>query len=399
MTYRIAIVGAGESPEDPDSDGFAMAYRHAAGYRRLDDCEIVACADIVPENARQFADEFDVDGVYEDYERMLAETDPDIVSVTVPPAVHAEIVTGCADHGGMDAIHCEKPMATTWADCEEMARACEDADVELTINHQRRVGPTYERAKELLDDGTIGDLQRVECSAMNLFDAGTHVFDLAGMFTDQATPDWVLANVDYREENRWFGAHNENQAIAQWRYENGVHGLASTGEGSDAVGCYVRLIGTEGRIEIGVDDGPPLRVRHGRTLGWSRIDTGENMWGDTLHPTWKAAVAKVSRALPGFPDEPFPQPSHVERAIESVVDAVRRDGVSPLSAKNALQSTELVFASWESARRRGRVDLPLDIEDNPLEAMVEAGMLPVGRDDADGDGDIKQPLGSRTDDD
>jgi predicted dehydrogenase len=268
-----------------------------------------------------------------------------------------------------------------------MVEACEAADVNLTVNHQRRVGPLYRKAKELVDDGAIGDLERVEWSAMNLFDAGTHLFDLAGMFTDEANPEWALAGLDYREENRWFGTHNENQAVALWQYESGVHGLASTGEaeGGDAVRPYVRLVGGDGRLEVGADGGPPLRYRSGRTLGWKTVHTGENRWGDTSHRLPKAAAAKLSRTLPGLPDEPFATPSHVERAIESVVEAVRRDGRSALDARRALRSTELIFACWESVRRRGRVDLPLDIEDNPLEAMVESGDLPVGRDDAGAD--------------
>ncbi|MBM4083576.1 MAG: gfo/Idh/MocA family oxidoreductase, partial [Planctomycetes bacterium] len=46
-----------------------------------------------------------------------------------------------------------------------------------------------------------------------------------------------------------------------------------------------------------------------------------------------------------------------------------------LSARRALNATELIFACWESSRRRGRVDLPLDISDSPIEAMVAAGEL------------------------
>lgn len=387
MSYRIAVIGTGDSPDDPDSDGFAMAYRHASGYRRLEDCELVGCADIVPEHAEQFADYWDLDAVYEDYEVMLGEVEPDIVSVTVPPAVHADVVRGCAAYGDLEAVHCEKPMATTWADCKRMVRASEAAGVNLSINHQRRVGPIYRRAKALLDDGAIGDLQRVECSDVNLFDAGTHLFDLAELFTDEASPEWVLAGLDYREENKWFGAHNENQAVALWQYDNGVHGLASTGEaeGSDAVDPYIRLVGTDGRIEVGAEDGPPLRVRNWRTLGWKTVHAGENMWGDTVHRLPKAAAAKLSRAVPGLSGDPFGTPSHVERAIEDVVDAVRRDGRSELHAGRALRSTELIFACWESVRRRGRVEFPLDVEDNPLEALVEAGDLPVGRDDGAGE--------------
>jgi hypothetical protein len=46
-----------------------------------------------------------------------------------------------------------------------------------------------------------------------------------------------------------------------------------------------------------------------------------------------------------------------------------------LSARRALNATEIIFAIYESSRRRGRVDLPLTISDNPLAAMVEAGHL------------------------
>ena len=384
MTYRIAVVGTGDSPEDPDSDGFAMAYRHAAGYRRLGDCQLVACADIVPENATQFADRWDVQP-YEDYEVMLREADPDIVSVTVPPAVHAEVVEGCADYGDLEAVHCEKPMATTWADCRSMTAACRDAGVTLTINHQRRLAPTFREAKSLLDAGKIGDLRRVEWSAKNLFDSGTHLFDLSAFYTD-AEPEWVLAGLDYREENRWFGTHNENQAVATWRYDNGVHGLAATGEGErgEAVDPYLRLVGADGRIEVGASDGPTLRYRNGRTLGWKAVNTGENMWGDTSLSLPKAALRKAARALPGLPDDLYGGPSHIELAVEHVVKAVQQGRTPELAAERALRSTELIFGAWESVRRRGRVDLPLDIEDNPLEAMVEDGSLPVGREQAPG---------------
>ncbi|MEN6644848.1 MAG: gfo/Idh/MocA family oxidoreductase, partial [Armatimonadia bacterium] len=38
-------------------------------------------------------------------------------------------------------------------------------------------------------------------------------------------------------------------------------------------------------------------------------------------------------------------------------------------------ATEQIFACWESVRRRGMVQMPLDIEDNPLVDMVEKGDL------------------------
>ncbi|WP_254921976.1 Gfo/Idh/MocA family protein [Halorubrum sp. Eb13] len=133
-----------------------MAYRHASGYQRLDDCTIVACADIVRENAEAFAVHNDIDGVYEDHEAMLEEAEPDIVSVCVPPAIHADLVVDSAEAPSMQAVHCEKPMATTWGDCKRMASVCEREGVQLTIDHQRRLSEPVRRAKSMLDSGRIG---------------------------------------------------------------------------------------------------------------------------------------------------------------------------------------------------------------------------------------------------
>lgn len=385
MPYRIGFIGTGPTPDEPSSDGFAMAYRHADAYRRLDDCALVACADIVPEHAERFADTYGLSGFYEDYRAMLDAEALDVVSVCVPPDVHADIVIGCAEHGDLEAIHCEKPMATTWRDCKAMGAACEAADVRLTFNHQKRVGPVYRRVKTLLDEGRIGDLRRVEWSASNLFDDGTHMFHLADYYADHAPVDWVLAGFDYRDENRHFGVHNENQAVAQWRYASGVSGLAVTGRSADAFGAELRLVGAGGCIELGATDGPPLRLRNGRSLGWRTVDVGETVWGKRAYATypgylrWGALLAarRLAEAAPGVSAAALDYPTHLDRAIESVVEAVREDGESPLSWRRALGPTEVIFAAWESARRRGRVDLPLDIDDNPLESLVARGELPV----------------------
>jgi predicted dehydrogenase len=206
------------------------------------------------------------------------------------------------------------------------------------------------------------------------------MFDLSAFYADQSPVEWVIAGLDYREENRWFGVHNENQAIAQWRYENGVYGHATTGRSRDALGAQVRLVGDEGTIEVDAEDGPPLRIRTGRTLGWKTVEVGANIWGKRTYATrlglLRYAIEEARGRLPGL-GESAEYPSNIDRSIESVVTAVREDGESPLTWRNAIESTEVIFAAWESARRGARVDLPLEVDDNPLEAMVENGDLPV----------------------
>jgi predicted dehydrogenase len=349
VTHRVGFVGTGSDPDDPGSGGFAMAYRHAAGYERLEDCELVACADLVAENAAAFADAHGIDGdrVYATGGAMLEGADLDVVSVAVPPAAHAPVVESLATHPERPAaIHCEKPMALTWGGARSMAQTCQRRGVQLTFNHQRRFARPWRNALELLEGGAIGDLVRVETWAPNLYDWGTHCVDLCGMFVGERPAEWVIGNVDYREESIAFGAHNENQAVAHWQYEGGLPCLAATGESFDAVGALHRLVGEGGEIAVrpdwGGDTDDRLRVRADGS-DWRAVECEEV---DAI----ALAVADVIRCL----------------------DA----GEEPeLSARNALNATEIIFGTWESARRRGRVEFPLEVEDNPLEAMVESGAL------------------------
>ena len=345
--YTVAFVGTGPDPETPVwGESAAMAYRHAAGYDALEECTLVACADLVRENAEAFAEEFGFDAVYENYAEMVADHEPDFVSVCTPVPTHASIVTDLVETGRVGAIHCEKPMATTWSDAKAMAAAADEAGVQLTFNHQRRFEPPWREAKRLLDDGAIGDLRRLEMGGKNVFDYGSHLVDLSNMFNDERAPEWVLGQVDYREANVRYGAHNENQALAQWAYDNGVHCLAATGHGAELVGCHNRLVGEAGEILVQPDEGSALQLRRADDESFDAVDLPD---GDALASAIRHVVASYDRG-----EEP------------------------ELSAARALRSTEVIFGVWESARRRGRVEFPLEIDDNPLEAMVESGALAPG---------------------
>lgn len=364
--YTVGIIGTGPDPTSPSVDGFAMGYRHAEAYRNNDRCHIAACADIVRENADAFAREFDIgeDGVFEDYEEMLTTIEPDIVSVTVPPAIHADIVVGCARSGAVEAIHCEKPMAKTLASARRMVEICDEKRVNLTFNRQRRFGRPFIETKRLIDDGEIGDLRRIEISWGDLFDTGAHTVDLAGMFNGDRPAEWVIAQLDYRNEDVRFGVHQENQIWAHWRYDNGVDGLMTTGEGASLVDAAIRLAGTEGTIRIDKTDGPMLELER------DGVRTDVDVNGETMHGT------------PG--DDGRLGSQFHDHAIEDVVDALRTGRKSQLSGHTGLQTANILFGGYESVRRRSRIDLPVDVDDNPLEAMVEDGALsptPAGSDD------------------
>ena len=344
MSYDVAFIGTGPDPENPKwGESAAMAYRHAEGYDQLESCNIVAVADLVEEHALVFADRYNIPEarVYEDFEAMLVAAQPDVVSIATPVPTHAQIVISCIEHpNAPTAIHCEKPMADTYAASKRMATVADEAGVQLTFNHQRRFGDAWQRADRLLHDGAIGELERIEIGGKNFLDYGTHLIDLANKFAGSTRATWVLAQVDYRDLNVRYGTHNENQGVAHWQYENGVQGLALVADNESRQPWDHRLVGSDGMIEINGNHGA-LTVFDAD--GWTEYEVED---GD---------------AIAG--------------AIAHIIDCLE-DGTEPeLSAANALAATEIIFGAWESVRQRGRIDFPLAIEDNPLEDLVDRGKL------------------------
>ncbi len=359
---RVGIIGCGRPGRTEGATGSGTAHVHAKGYEASPDCELVAAADIKAENLEAFCDEYGIAGRYLDHREMLAQADLDMVSVCVWPHLHAPMVLDAA-RSSVRAIHCEKPMALTWGDARRMVATCEENDVQLTFNHQRRYGREFRTAKQLLQAGTIGELVRLESFTSNLYDWGTHWFDMMFYYNDEVPAEWVIGQIDARGGRKIFGAQVEGQGLSLIRYRNGVYGLMVTGEAfmdpkllTREERCGNRLIGTEGMIEVGVRGGPSLRVHHQGTGGaWEEVDVGESeSWADV-----------------------------VGLAIQGTVDALKAGREPLLSARNALRATELIFATYESSRRRGRVDLPLDIQDSPLLSMIELGEITLDQEEED----------------
>ena len=345
--YRVGIIGCGRPWKSAGASGFGMGHAHARGYAASPETSLVALADLSEENARAFQAEHGGEQIYQDYHEMLARANLDIVSICTWPYLHAEMVIAAAE-AGVKAIHCEKPMAPTFGEARRMAAACQEHGAQLTFNHQRRFGKVFQKARELLRAGVIGDLQRMEATCPNLFDWGTHWFDMLFFYNDETPAEWVIGQIDLRGSEKVFGVPVEGQGLSYFQYRNGVQGMLITR--ADAPGPWRainRLIGGDGTIEVCLGDQSPLR-----------------MWGKGQSTWQEVEVPDIESSDLGDP---------IRLGILDLIDALKTGREPELSAHHALQATELIFATYESSRRRGRVDLPLEIDDSPLIAMLGAG--------------------------
>ena len=85
-----------------------------------------------------------------------------------------------------------------------MVAVCEASGTQLTFNHQRRFGAPFRAARDLLRAGAIGTLQRMEATCDNLFDWGTHWFDMLFFFNDETPVEWVIGQIDTRKPQTIF---------------------------------------------------------------------------------------------------------------------------------------------------------------------------------------------------
>jgi UDP-N-acetylglucosamine 3-dehydrogenase len=347
--YRTAVIGAGRPACKNAPGGMAMGEMHAAGLERIPNCRLAAVADIEADHAEAFIGNHPGARPFLNHCKMLHEIKPDIVCVCVPTQAHYLIVMDCIA-AGAKAVHCEKPMAMTMGEARRMTEFAESSGVQLTFNHQRRFGSVFRKAKEVLDSGSIGSLARCESVCPNLFDRGCHFLDLLFFYNNDKSAEWVLGQIDSRTDRELLGVRLEDQSITQVRFSNGIDGLLTTGAGQRALGCKVLLIGTEGEIHVGLEEGPVVK-----SLRW-RTDSA---------PDWQ-------RSSPG---DCVKLIDMTALAIQEMVSALDEGRPSQVAARRALQTAEAIFATYESSRRRKRIDLPLAIDDSPFHTMLAEGAI------------------------
>ena len=71
----------------------------------------------------------------------------------------------------------------------------------------------------------------------------------------------------------------------------------------------------------------------------------------------------------------MPASQRTVASVQSLVDCLGSGDEPGLSSHRALRATELIFATYESSRRRGRILLPLDVDDSALLTMLAQGTI------------------------
>lgn len=145
----MGIVGAG-----------FMAHTHAKAYGLIPGSKVVGVADIEHDRADSLAGEIGCRAYYS-LEQLLKEADVDAVDLTLPTYLHSQAAVPAAESG--KHVICEKPMALTLKQADDMIRAAKRNHVELMIAHVIRFWPEWAYLAEKVKEKEFGRIKALRC--------------------------------------------------------------------------------------------------------------------------------------------------------------------------------------------------------------------------------------------
>ncbi|WP_068780801.1 Gfo/Idh/MocA family protein [Paenibacillus sp. GM2] len=348
--YRIGIVGCG---------GIANG-KHMPSLSKLENVEMVAFCDIIPERAEEAAAKFGTAEakVYADYKKMLAEEQLDIVHVLTPNDAHAEISIAALDSG--HHVMCEKPMAKTAADARRMVEAAKRSGKKLTIGYNNRFRADSWYMKKLCEEGELGDIYFAKAHAIRrravptwgvfldeekqgggpLIDIGTHALDLTLWMMDNYKPKVVLGT-KYHELAKRENAANawgpwdpekftvEDSAFGMIVMENGATVMLESSWALNSLEVDEAKCSLSG-TEAGADMKGGLRINGEK---YSRLYTNE---------------IELSSGGVAFYDGKAENASDVE--MRKWIEAIDQDLEPVVTPEQACVVSEILEAIYESAR-------------------------------------------------
>ncbi len=191
----------------------------------------------------------------------LGDSNVDAAIVATPDKLHLEM-TAAFLRDGKDVM-CEKPMALTVEECEEMMRVEKETGRKLMVGQVSRFAPAFRKAKKMVDEGLIGELffveseyahdysiargygdWRVDPDRHAVIGGGCHAIDLLRWIAGDPTEVYALSN--HKCLTDW---PVDDCCIAVMKFPNNVNGKVLT-----SIGCkreYTMrtvLYGTKGTI-------------------------------------------------------------------------------------------------------------------------------------------------------
>ncbi len=328
---------------------------HAESFRIMPEAaEVVAIASPTPGHAVRLAERYGIPRVFTDYRDMLREPDIEMVTITAPNSLHAQMTVDIANAG--KHVVCEKPLCMTLEEADLMIETCRQRGVLLMYAEELYFTPKYVKAKEMADQGAFGKVYLVKQSEKHfgphadwfwdversgggvLMDMGCHGIAFCHWFLGRPTIKSVycqMATHVHADKTR-----GEDDVICVIEFANGATGLVED--------SWARRGGMQDRIEIHGSEGLTCADLH---MGNALPTYSENGYGYAVEkaPTTKGWTWPVFEELWNYG---FPQEMH------HFARCVRGKEQPQATGEDGRVVMEALYAGYHSAGTGRKVSLP-----------------------------------------
>ena len=289
-----------------------IAEIHAEAFRSVPNAEVVAVAS--PNNAAAFAARHSIPRHFADYHDLLALPEVDVVMLLLPNVYHC---AACCDAAAAKKhVICEKPLCPTLAEADRMIAACRDNGVHLMYAEELCFTPKYVRAKQVCDEGALGQLYMMkQCEKHDgphmpwfwdveksgggvTLDMGCHAFEYFRWMLGKERAVSVYADMGtfvHADKTR-----GDDNSIIIVVFENGCRGVAEESWAKPGgMDDRIELYGSEGVIHCDLLRGSAFETYSKRGLRLRRGE-GRQHGGLELHDVRGELELRLPAGGPAF---------------------------------------------------------------------------------------------------
>ena len=253
MTVRIGLIGAGR---------IGRVHAEHLAYR-IPEANLVAVSDIFVEAAEKLASDFQIPAAYKDHRRIIEDKTIEAVVICSSTDTHAILIEEAAAAG--KHIFCEKPIDHNLSNIDRALASVEQAGVKLQVGFNRRFDTNFQRVREIVTAGEIGDphilritsrdpgpppIEYIKISGGIFLDMTIHDFDMARFLMGEEVKE-IYAIGGVRVDPKIGEVGDIDTAVITLLFESGVIGTIDNSR--KAVYGYdqrVEVFGSEGVVKI-----------------------------------------------------------------------------------------------------------------------------------------------------
>ena len=312
--------------------------------------------------------------VFENYKELLDSSLVDAVIIAVPHYLHPEMAIESLKRNINTMV--EKPAGVYASQIREMnAEAEKHPDVKFAMMFNQRTNPLYQKVKEILDAGTIGELRRVTWiitswwRTQKYYDSSawraTWAGEGGGVLVNQAPHQldllqWLCGMPSLMEAHLKYGSHRditvEDDVTAYFEYPNGATGTFIT--------CTHDALGTD-RLEIHGDNGKII-ITDSKCVTVKKMDKPEDVWNHELDFRQMLALVKGQTQQKLYTEETFECPEnwdqqHIDVLI-NFTNAIAKGEELIAPGAEGIKAVEIANAMFLSDWLGHAVTIPVDDE-------------------------------------